>query len=90
MRNRYKLVFRAQLKIDLILACESKITFFSVSVDIGLVFVTVVKTDLTSVWGLDLTKCQCRDQIDLVVLWVVELDLLLVRMLPENHLLLVR
>ena len=77
-------------KSTLFLRASRKLLFFSVSVDIGLVFVTVVKTDLTSVWGLDLTKCQCRDQIDLVVLWVVELDLLLVRMLPENHLLLVR
>ena len=77
-------------KSTLFLRASRKLLFFSVSVDIGLVFVTVVKTDLTSVWGFDLTKCKCRDQIDLVVLWVVELDLLLVRMLPENHLLLVR
>ena len=41
------------MKTDLVFVCGSKITVFSVSMEIDLVFV-IVEIDLISVWGIEL------------------------------------
>ena len=43
----------AGVKFDLVFVCGLKITVFSVSMEIDLVFV-MVKIDLISVWGIEL------------------------------------
>ena len=40
-----------------------------------LVCVWVVQIDLILVWGTNLTRFQCSDELDLVVVWVVQNDL---------------
>ena len=44
----------AGVKIDLVFVCGSKVTCFSVSMQIDLVFVMVVEINLISVWGIEL------------------------------------
>ena len=37
----------------------------------------MAEIDFISVWGMELDFCiQCRDEIDLAVAWVVEIDLI--------------
>ena len=44
----------AGVKIDLVFVCGSKVTCFSVSMQIDLVFVMVVEINLIAVWGIEL------------------------------------
>ena len=79
VRTEIDLFFVRGSKQTLFLCACRKLFVFSVSMEVDLVFVTmVVELTWSRCGGSNSNWFQCRDEIDLVVVWVVEIDLWLV------------